>query len=154
MDPTTRRRDPVLLTIIGVIAALAVIAIVAVLVRGGDTEFDRDSPEGTVQRFTTAMIDGDLEAARDLVADEAIADCDGYPTELPDGDSRVTLRGVTDHGSTAIVRVGITRGYDGSVFGGSGYEEDAAFELTRDGDEWRLTSTPWSFDLCTLEDVR
>ncbi|MCW4384976.1 hypothetical protein OH146_04225 [Salinibacterium sp. SYSU T00001] len=147
-----RRYDPVLLSILGIIALLVVLAIAAVLLRGGEDSLEPGSPEGVVQEFASAMIDGDRERARALVSDEAFDDCGGFGGPLPEPGTRVTLRGVSTGESSASVRVGISTGSSGDVFGGS-YEESGEFVLVRDGSQWQVSQTPWRFDLCSLEEV-
>ncbi|MBF0673515.1 MAG: hypothetical protein IR160_13115 [Salinibacterium sp.] len=153
MDPTSRRPDRALVVIAAIVVVLIVVALVAVLTRDHRAELDPASPEGVVQQYTGTMIDADLESARTLVADSALEECDYYSEHQRDRETRVTLEGSTVSGSTAIVRVGISSGYDGGVFGSS-YVSHDQFTLDRVDGQWLVTGAPWQFDPCGLRGVQ
>jgi hypothetical protein len=154
MESSPRRRDPVLLSILGVIALLVIASLAVVLTRGEPATLDPTTPEGTVQAYTTALLDGDLDAARELVDESTLDDCAGSYAPDIDGDIRITLESSAVNGSTAVVRVTMHTSYDPGPFGGSGYSSDESFRLTAEGDGWRVLQAPWQFDVCTLEGVR
>ncbi|SRR5690606_23301473 len=153
MDPTSRRPDRALIVIAAIVVVLVVVALIAVLTRDHRADLDPASPEGVVQQYTGAMIDADLESARELVADSAFERCDYYSDYQRERETRVTLEGSTVSGSSAVVRVGISTGYDGGVFGNS-YVSHDEFTLDRADGEWLVTGAPWQFDPCGLRGVR
>lgn len=139
-----------LISLIVVVVAVVVAAVLAVLLRGGPATFDPASPEGVVQRYTQALIDGDLDAAEQLrsptAADEG---CGFFPGEMQD--VRVTLVGTTADGDAAQVRVLITTIYGQDVFGSGEYRSEETFRLVGSGGEWLIEAAPWQFTPC-LED--
>lgn len=153
MEPTPRRPDRAFIAIAAIVVVLVVVALIAVLTGDRRAELDPDSPEGVVQHYTGALIDADLETAREHVADSALERCEYYGEFSHQRETRVTLRESTVSGSTAIVRVGITTGYDGNVLGGSSESYDE-FTLERIDDTWLVTAGPWQFDPCALRGLK
>ena len=144
-------RGPRIALIVLIVAVIVVVvaAVAAVLVRGGAATFDPESPEGVVQRYTQALIDGDLATARELrTADPADEEGCGY---YPGGaeDYRVTLVGTTVHGDRAQVRVLISTSYGDGVFGSGQYQSEELFRLEKSGGGWLITQAPWQFTVCT-----
>ncbi|MFB8385759.1 hypothetical protein ACFC3F_01295 [Microbacterium sp. NPDC055910] len=134
-----------LITLLVLVGVVVVIALVTVLLRGGPTALDETSPEGVAQRYTQALIDGDVEAAVELLA-PGDDDC-GY--FMPDGtEYRVTLAGTTVDGDTARVRVVVTYSYSGGLFGGGESQSEEVFRLTRTDGDWLIVSAPWPFVEC------
>ncbi len=130
-----------LLAVIGV-AALAVGAVVASLVRD-PVEAEPGTPEAAVQDFAAAVLAGDLETARGLVAAPA-------PDRLrchPQPGIRLVLGDVSTTGDSALVGVTIT-GEAEPPFG-SPYSWEDSFQLEKTAAGWKLVSWPWA--LCELE---
>lgn len=131
------------------IAAIVVAALVTVVVRGrGPADLPPGSPEAAVQRYLTAVIDRDGEAAVALL--EPDTSC--TPTDVDNvgwvgADTHVELRTVEVRSSTtARVTVTITTGSGELV--PSGWDEEQTFTLRRFGGEWRLTDMPWPLYEC------
>ncbi len=137
-----------LIALIVIVAAVVVAAVLAVLLRGGPAAFDPQSPEGVVQRYTQALIAGDLAAVQELRSVDPRPDegCGYYPGGA--ADYRVTLAGTTVDGDSARVRVLISTSYGDSVFGSGGYQTEEVFRLTRSGDGWLIAQAPWQFTVC------
>lgn len=152
MNTPSRRRDPLLVVIIAVIVAVALVAVITVVVRGGGTTRDPDSPEGTVERYISALIDRDFPEARSLIDDQLVDNCEYEPGEV-NSDQRVSLRNVTITEHTATVDLDITRTSGGPLSGG-GYVERSTFTLTDTGDGWLITDAPWQFPACATAGVR
>lgn len=142
--PAAPRQDRTLLVVLAVVALLVVAALVAVFARGATPQYDADSPQGTVQRYVTAVVTGDLDGARELHASKH-DDCDPIPSYVSP-DTRVTLVDSTESGDTATVTVRLSYGYDGPFGGDSGYED--RFELAHIGGEWLVSYSPWPFQVC------
>lgn len=147
MSDDNRRSRIVLLSLVGVVALVVVIALVAVFTRGGSPSFDPESPEGVVQRYTAAVIDGDAATAADLLEPDLAASCDPVPP--PSEDRRVTLLRTTERDDTARVEVLIATVYGSGPLGTSEYESEGEFDLVRISDRWYLTQVPWEFAVCT-----
>ncbi|MFB9308268.1 hypothetical protein BJY17_002267 [Agromyces hippuratus] len=145
-EPATRP-NRTLIVILSVIGVLVVVALVVVFTRGTPQLLDESTPEGVVQRYSTAVIDGDEAAAVDYLVPELGDPCrefdGGYSQDL-----RVTHVSTTQHDDTAEVQVLITTTYDAGPFDSSSYEEKAEFELVGNGDGWLIESTPWPLTIC------
>ncbi|WP_353810073.1 hypothetical protein [Agromyces sp. SYSU T00194] len=144
--PAPRRPDRALIGIGIAIVVVIVAAVVAVLLRGEPEQFDETTPEGVVQRYSTAVIDGDTQAAMDLLAPEVVDACERV--EPYEDDVRVALVSATDRGDTASVEVTIITSYSGGLFGPDEYRSDGRFSLVRSGDGWLIESAPWELAVC------
>lgn len=148
------RRDRTLLVILGVIAALVIIALVVVFSRGEPEPLDESTPAGVVQRYSAAVIDGDEEAAKEYLVAELADDClrmEPGPVES----MRVTLVDTEEREDSADVRVLIAVSYGGGgILGSDEYQEDAVFDLVREGDDWRIETAPWQLTICQPTEVK
>jgi cobalamin biosynthesis protein CobD/CbiB len=147
MEATTRRPDRALLVVIIAVAALVVLALVVVLTRGAAAPLDPSTPAGVVQRYTAAVIEGDEEAAREHLVDEARDGCERLEPGSLD-DVRVTLADTVERDGTADVDVSIVTTSGGGLFGPSEYREEATFDLERTESGWRIASAPWQLAIC------
>jgi hypothetical protein len=144
----TAGRGPnrVLLLVVAAIAVIATVAGVLAANRAGPT-YDPSTPEGTVQAYLTAVIDGDHDrAAGFLAAGSACSVTDLDTTTLPDG-VRVTLRDVQVTGDTARVDVEVALP-SGDLLGGSETFERHSIRLARSSGTWLLTGEPWPMTGC------
>lgn len=136
----------VLIILLAAIGAVVVASLLAVFLRGEPAPLDPSSPEGVVQAYTNAVIDGDIDAAQALLVPEIADDC----LRVPGGtdDYRVTLLESDVQGDSARVRVLIVTTFDSGGLGGDSYESEDVFLLSREGDEWLLEAVPWQFAVC------
>ncbi len=141
------RRDRGLWIILSVIAALVVVALIVVFTRGEPPLLDASTPEGVVQRYSAAVVDGDEAEAARYLTDGALERCDKFVEQVPDG-MRITLASTTVRDDTADVRVTIVVGDSGGPFGGSGYSVDDVFDLVKVEGDWRIDSAPWPLVVC------
>lgn len=147
MERSRAEAHRTLLVIIGVIVALVIVAVVVILSRGAPVKLDSSTPEGVVQRYSTAVIDGDENAAKQFLVADLAEDCLRIqPT--PDRTMRVTLVDAVERAESADVRVLIVTTSGGGIFGPDEYREDGTFDLVREGDEWRIETTPWQLTIC------
>lgn len=139
--------DRALIVVLSIIGALVVLALVVVFASGEAPLRDAATPEGVVQRYSDAVIAGDEEAAAQYLTQRASEDC--TELERPDSnDIRVTLVETTEREQSADVRVSIVTSYPGGLFGADEYEEEAAFDLDRVDDEWKIDEAPWQLTIC------
>lgn len=140
--------DRTLLAVLIAVGLLVVIALVVVLVRSGVREsLDPSTPEGVVQRYAQAVLDGDDEAAGEYVASTGSSEeCDYY--ERGDLNLRLTFQETDISGSHATVRVSMTQSYGGDLFSNYDYSWDADFTLVKSGDSWLIEETPYEFMAC------
>lgn len=134
-----------------VVSSVVLIAVVAgaLGVARGETEYDPATPEGAVQAYVTAVIDGDHRAAMALVAEESpcvINDLD--ESSYGFDDSRVVLRETRVDGDEADVVVGIATSPVGDLLAGQERFERQTFRLVGGPGEWRLTGVPWPMYAC------
>ncbi|MFC9917016.1 hypothetical protein [Agromyces binzhouensis] len=153
MEAQRSRPDRTLVVILAVLGVLVIVALVAVLTRGEPEQLDADTPEGVVQQYSAAVIDGDEAAAMDHLVPELAEDCTRMPSAEPAG-IRVTLVDTTVRDDTADVDVLIVTTYGDGPFGASEYEERGVFDLVRVGGEWRIESAPWPLTICDPTVVR
>lgn len=143
VDPRTGR---VVWGMAAAVAILVVVSIVAVLTSGDPAVFGLDRPEGVVQHFVAALIDGDVTGARRYLDEGSAGERCDLSTPGAEADARVVLRSVTRSEDRATVRVGITQVQGFGFFGDASYDDE--FELERHGGTWTITWVPWPFADC------
>jgi hypothetical protein len=141
------RPDRTLLVILAVIAGLVIVALIVVFSRGEPAPLDQSTPEGVVQSYAAAVIDGDEADATGHLVPEIGDDCVPMESAPTDG-MRVTLVSTTERDDTADVEVLIAWSYEQGPFGGSGVEERGEFDLVRDDGRWLIESAPWPLTIC------
>ena len=141
----TRSRLPLYIAL-GAIVAIVLIALVVVFTRGAAEPLDPTTPEGVVQRYTLAVIDGDDAEARTWLHSTVTANCEEQESYLPER-LRVSLVRTTERSDSRIVEVLISRP-SGGLFGPEEYQYDDRFVLRRDGERWAITETPWELTVC------
>ena len=139
--------DRTLLAILVVVGLLVVIALVVVLVRSGAREsLDPSTPEGVVQRYAQAVIDGDEATAGEYLS-SLPEECEYYEP-YDRGNLRLTFQSTDVSGDTAIVRVSVSTSYGGDPFSNNEYSSDAQFTLVAAGQKWLIEQTPYEFISC------
>lgn len=146
-DAPRRRPDRVLIGILAAIALLVLVAVAVLVFRPSPRAYPAGSPEGTVQRYSAAVLDGDERAAIDYLSAKARARCDGSTAPYP-GDIRVTLLESTVRDSTADVRVRVTVTSGDAPFGVDEYSTDAVFDLVKENGRWLIDQAPWQLTVC------
>lgn len=145
----TSRPHRVLAIGVAVIVLVAVIAAVVSATRSAPT-YGEGTPERTVQEFLTAALDGDYEAAADLLVADSSCDVEDFDRAYVPDDVRVVLHTTNVEADTARVGVEVVYGA-GDPFGGSEYSEDQSFRLTRTGEQWAIEGIPWPLYECGSE---
>lgn len=145
------RRDPALLVVVGLIVLLVVVALVVVFSRGEPALLDADTPGGVVQRYSTAVLDGDETSAARYLSAAALADCDRDSRSVDSSasdDIRISLVDTTERDSSADVRVLIVTSYGSGPFGSDEYESEDAFDLVKIDGDWLIDAAPWQLTVC------
>ncbi len=142
-----------LLGVAAVVVVAVALSIVAIVAGGDEQEFAAGTPEGTVQRYLRAVIDGDASAARGYLSADLIDRCDEQRLRdayrrSSDRDLRATLRGTTVVDDLTEVRIRITEFRGNPPFGGDDYSHDESFALRQEGEEWRIVLPPWPLYSC------
>lgn len=143
--PAPARRSLVIL--VSAIVLLVIVSLVVVFARGEPERLDESTPEGVVQRYSAAVLDGDEDAALEYLADEARVDCGMIHTMNDLRVARVATEESAD-GDSVDVTVSLGRPSSGGIFDGSSFEYEDTFALVRDGDEWRILTAPWDLAFC------
>ncbi|GAA3667519.1 hypothetical protein GCM10023081_02770 [Arthrobacter ginkgonis] len=148
MNATPKKPDRVLVAIVAAVAALVVLSLVLVFARGEPAPLDEASPEGVVQRYAVAVIDGDEATALTYLTEAARKNCQrtDYPATE---DLRVALVSTTVREDTADVKVSLVTSADGGPFGPSEYSYDDVFDLAKVDGRWLIDTAPWQLAICT-----
>lgn len=151
---TTNKASPHRLTaiLLGVVGVLVLASLVLVFSRGTPPPIDEATPAGVVQRYVTAALDGQRDAASQYLTPKAQGECDQYAGPIAPG-TRVTLLSTIEHAKAATVRVSVSVIDARDPFGGpDGYSGDEAFELSRVDGAWLISFVPWQLHACTLQE--
>lgn len=132
--------------LLAVVVAVVVVAIIAIFTRSAPTLYAEDTPEGVVQRYSQAVIDGEIGEAESYLVPDVVDDCFRMVTET--GDRQVILVDTNESGDTATVEVRIVTTYGSGPFGANQYETESRFELDRDGGRWLIAVSPWELAVC------
>ena len=152
MTDTARRSRMLLLALAAAVVLVVVIALIAVFARGGAAQLDPDTPEGVVQRYSQAVVDGDIEAALTYLAPEIAESCERVSRN--GDDLRITLVETTERESTARVEVLVATVYGSGPLGAEEYESEEVFDLVRVGGDWLIRTAPWQLAVCAESGAR
>lgn len=154
MKPTAvRSRGPRPATVLWAVGAFVVLAVVAAAVLGTAREppiLDPDTPEGVVQRYAQAVLDGDYREATAYLTEEAAEGCRPSTEPWIPESLSVSLDDVTVTGSEAEVRVRLRSDAGPPPFGDGAFRSDGSFFLVEQDDAWRITGSPWPLDVCEV----
>jgi hypothetical protein len=145
------RANRTLAVVILVVAVIAVIGVVAgVLTSTRDVPtYDRGTPEGVVQAYLTAVVDGDHDAAVAFLAQDSPCTVDDLDRAfVPDG-VRIVLRDTRSDGDTAQVGVDVAMP-SGGPLGSTEFTEQHTFRLRQSDGDWRITGRPWPMYDCAV----
>lgn len=145
----TRRPNRVLAIVVGVIALVAVVAAVLATTRAVP-KYDRGTPQGVVQAYLSAVIDGDHQQAAKLLAEGSPCRVEDLDQAYVPDEVRVVLRDTEVDGDTAQVVVDVVMS-SGDLLDGSEHAEKHTFRLTRATGAWLVTGTPWPMYECSKE---
>ena len=136
--------------LLGVVVAAAVVAALAASLYAASRPprtLDRSTPQGVVQAYVTAVLDGDhATAATFLDPDVGCAAVDLDRTFTPRS-VRVDLVETQVSGDSARVRVSVTFDAGADPLSGSP-GEDHVFRLVRTPSGWLLSGIPWPLYTC------
>jgi hypothetical protein len=146
MSDAARRSRTTLIALVSGVVLVVVIALIAVFARGETTQLDAGTPEGVVQRYAQAVVDGDVPTALSHLVPDVADECERVP---PLGDDvRVTLLETTERDDTARVRVLVVRVYDTGPLGADEFESEEVFDLVEVDGEWLIETAPWQLAVC------
>jgi hypothetical protein len=149
VSDASRRWGGVPIWIPVVILAVALVGALAVLALQTETEYDASTPEGTVQRYVRAVVDGDHRAALHFL-DERLGctTADFRWSHLPPSTTVRLVDTGFDGADKAEVDLVVSE-YSGP-FGG-GYEFPTTIALERRDGAWLIVDVPWPVYYCEGE---
>ena len=148
MNASAAKPDRTLMVILSIIAALVIVSLVVVFSRGEPKLLDRSTPEGVVQRYAAAVIEGDESAAVAYLTQSARGRCDKLARTATDN-VRVTLVSTTKRAASADVKVSIITSFsDSGPFGASEGEAEDVFDLVKVDGQWQIDTVPWQLNVC------
>jgi len=137
----------VLAAVVGVVVLLAGIAGVVAANRTAPT-LDPSSPQGVVQQYLKAVLDGDYSAAAKLLSSTSGCTLSDVSSATVPPSARIVLRNTVVDGDTAVVTVDVTEGADSGPFGDSGYTHTERITAERDGGVWKISGSSWLLYPC------
>lgn len=140
------RPNRVLAVIVAIVLLVGVITLVVSLGRN-EVSYEPGSPEAAAQAYLRAALDGDFDAAAELL--DPSSDCDAADLDrayVPEMAGVNLLETVTD-GDRSRVRIEVEYP-SGGPFGDRGREEHTLRLVRADG-TWLLTGIPWPLYDCT-----
>ena len=135
--------------VLPVLGVLAVVVLVLIGLNRSPEQFDPDTPEGAVQSYIAALVDGDYETASSFWADDGCHPASIDPTEgAPD--ISATLVSVDGDDADATVVIAITDNTTDPLSGSYEYQE--WFTLVHEGDGWKIQQPSWPYYDQTCEE--
>ena len=128
--------------VLPVVGVLAVVALVLIGLNREPEQFDPATPEGTVQSYIAALVDGDFETAASFWADDGCHPASMEPTGgAPD--ISATLVSVDGDDEDATVVIGITDNTTDPLNGI--YEFQEWFTLVNGDEGWKIRQLSWPY---------
>lgn len=153
MNALAGKPDRILLGILTTIALLVIVALGVVFTRGDPAVLDESTPQGVVQRYSTAVIDGDTATANSYLTEAASSLCGGFHESGP-LPARVVLVSTTERDNSALVKVSVVGSGSGGPFGPSEYEMEDRFSLVKTDGKWLIEQAPYQLLSCTGSSVK
>ncbi|HYJ24841.1 MAG TPA: hypothetical protein VE027_07550 [Acidimicrobiia bacterium] len=128
--------------VLPVVGVVAVVALVLIGLNREPQQFDPESPEGAVQSYIAALVDGDFETASSFWAE---GDCVPASIEPTGGapDISATLVSVDGDDEDATVVIAITDNTTDPLDGI--YESQEWFTLVNEADGWKIRQLSWPY---------
>ncbi len=125
-----------------VIAAL-VLSAVAALVSSfrEEVKYSTSSPEGVVQMYLTAIIEGKNDQAASYFATDSECDASDIDRAYVSETLRVNLVSTSIDGNSAYVKIDANSGASGPF--DDGYTESHTYRLSKESGRWLLEGIPW-----------
>lgn len=125
-----------------VIAAL-VLSAVAALVSAfrEEVKYSTSSPEGVVQMYLTAIIEGKNDQAASYFATDSECDASDIDRAYVSETLRVNLVSTSIDGDSAYVKIDANTGASGPF--DDGYTESHTYRLSKESGSWLIEGIPW-----------
>lgn len=137
----------VLALLVGAVVLLAILAGV-VVGRRTSPDLNPHTPEGAVQAYLKAVIDGNYPVAAKLLSPSSGCSAADVSSVYAPGTAQIVLDHTAVTGDHAVVTVDVTEGSGDDPFGSSGYSHTERITVQRDGGVWKITGSPWLLPSC------
>lgn len=125
-----------------VIASLLLIALSSILtVTRDEKSFSSSTPEGVIQLYLKALIDGKNDQAASYFISNSECDAADIDRAYVSETLRVNLVTSSIEGDSAYVKIDANTGASGPF--DDGYTESHTYRLSREGGNWRIEGIPW-----------
>ena len=135
-----RRANGILITIAVMVLALIAVSIFVSSNRN-ETQYSQSSPEGVVQSYLKAVIEGKHDRAASFFTADSECDASDIDRSYVSETLRVNLVSSEINGDTAYVKIDANSN-SGALLD-EGYTETHTYRLVREGGSWRLAGIPW-----------
>lgn len=153
MNAAAGKPDKVIIVIVSAVALLVIVAIAVIFTRGEPEALSEATPAGVVQRYSTAVIEGDPGTADSYLTESARSFCNGFIQGGPPP-SRVVLISTNERTESATVRVSIVYSFQDGLFGPSDYETEDRFSLVKADGRWLVDKAPSQLLSCVPSPVK
>jgi len=136
----------VLAVFVGAVVLLAALAGVVVANRATPA-LDPNTPEGVVQEYLQAVIDGNYPAAAAVLSPSSGCDASGVAGAYAPESAQIVLDHTAVEGDHAVVTVEVTEGSGDELFGSS-WSHMERITLQHEGGVWKITGSPWLLSAC------
>ncbi len=143
------------LIVFGAVIGILIIATVSLVLTTGErqvTLLPEDTPQGTVQRYLSAVHDRDFAQAYTYLSFSPAEKIQSYSDWLrmqPQGASQATWKAAlvrtTQSGENATVEIAIDILRPGGPLGSFEHYQQIVFQLSKTGDKWLITSPTYVF---------
>lgn len=137
--------NKILAALLALTVFLAGIAAVLSTTREGK-EFDSNRPEGVIQKYLSAVVEGRNEEAVDFLAADTSCDANDLDRNWVPETVRINLVSTQIDGEKAFVKVAVDISSGGPF--DDYYTEDHNFRLVRESAGWRILGIPWPLYSC------
>lgn len=141
------RPNRVLAVVVGAVVIFAVIAAVVAANRRVP-DLDSSTPDGAVQTYLRAMLEGDTDTAVDLLSTSTGCDDTDVAAAFVTDSARIVLVESSVEDDTASVVVEITEFSGDGPFGGSEFSHEEQFSLENEAGRWLIVGEPWPLYFC------
>jgi len=141
MTGSAQRRANGVLALIAAVSLLLIAVSLFVSSNREETKYAADTPEGVVQLYLKAIIEGKHDKAANYFATGSECDASDIDRAYVSDTLRVNLVSSEIDGNSAYVK--IEANLDSGMLFEDGYSESHTYRLAREKANWRLTGIPW-----------
>lgn len=140
-----RSPNQVLAVIVALIAVIAVVVVVISLNRPG-ANYDKNSPEGVVQSYLSAVFDGNYDEAENYFEENSKCEASDLDRAYITKNIRVDLLDTDITDDKARIKIQIE--YPSGAPLDNYYTEEQVFRLVDEADQWKIAGIPWPLYDC------